>query len=158
MNLTVLRWLEHTVARCPHKTAFTDSSQSLTFAQFDHITKSIGSYLAARVPAGSPVVVMSGRHVRTPAAFLGVVRAGCFYAPIDATMPAGRLNQILGVIRAEYMLVDDEFLELARELNFSGEIIPISTAESTPIHEELLQRASASLLPSSPLYVIFTSG
>ena len=105
-----------------------------------------------------PVVVMSGRHVLTPAVFLGVVRAGCFYAPMDATMPAARLNQILGVIRAELMLVDKEFLEIAQKLDFSGRIVVTDDILDTPIEENLLKQAVAGLIPTSPLYVIFTSG
>ena len=88
MNQTVLNWLDHTAALCPDKGAFTDSDRTLTFGEFDRISKSIGTYLAQKISPNMPVVVMSGRHVLTPAVFLGVVRAGCFYAPMDATMPA----------------------------------------------------------------------
>ena len=158
MNDTVLVWLDRTAREYADKTLFTDSSRSLTFGEFDRITKSVGTYLASRVPCGSPVVVMSGRHVITPALFLGAVRAGCFYAPMDATMPVSRLNQILGVIKASHMLVDKDFLDIAGQLNFDGEIIVADDILDTPIDEALLRKASATLLPTSPLYVIFTSG
>ena len=158
MNDTVLVWLDRTAKEYADKTVFTDSSRSLTFGEFDRITKSVGTYLASRVPCGSPVVVMSGRHVVTPALFLGAVRAGCFYAPMDATMPVSRLNQILGVIKASHMLVDKDFLDIARQLDFDGELIVADDILDTPIDEALLAKASATLLPTSPLYVIFTSG
>ena len=57
---------------------------------------------------------MSGRHIYTPACFLGAVSAGCFYAPMDGDMPVTRLNQILGVIKARLMLVDKAHLEMAQ--------------------------------------------
>ena len=158
MNQTVLNWLDHTAALCPDKVAFTDSDRTLTFGEFDRISKSIGTYLAQKISPNMPVVVMSGRRVLTPAVFLGVVRAGCFYAPMDATMPAARLNQILGVIRAELMLVDKEFLEIAQKLDFSGRIVVTDDILDTPIEENLLNQAVAGLIPTSPLYVIFTSG
>ena len=78
MNQTVLNWLDHTVANLPDKTAFTDGSNSITFAQFDRYARSVGTYLAGETAPHSPVVVMCGRHIITPAVFLGVVRSGCF--------------------------------------------------------------------------------
>lgn len=158
MNRTVLTWLDHTAAQYADKTAFTDGERSITFAEFDTASKAIGSFLCKKTMPESPVVVMSGRHVLTPAYFLGVVRAGCFYAPMDATMPQARLNQILSVIKAKIMLVDRAFEKTARALSFDGEIVIADDILDTPLDDAALKKASAVLLPSSPLYVIFTSG
>ena len=158
MNQTVLKWLEQTVKTHTDKVMLTDENSSITFGEFDRISKAIGSCLAERVAPASPVVVMSGRHVITPAAFLGVVRAGCFYAPMDATMPVSRLNQILKIIKSKYMLVDRAFASVADQLDFDGERLYIDEIAETPINETLLARAAEQLLPTSPLYVIFTSG
>lgn len=158
MNQSVLNWLDSTAEKFAKKTAFSDSNSSITFADFNRISKSIGTFLAGKAPVNTPIVVMGGRHVITPAAFLGVVRAGCFYAPMDATMPVSRLNQILKVIQAKFMLVDKEYLDIANKLDFAGEQIVIDDILETPVDEFLLEQAASSLLPISPLYVIFTSG
>ena len=158
MNQTVLNWLDRTVALLPQKTAFTDSHSSITFQQFDRITKAVGSFLCGKVSGPAPIVIMSGRNTVTPAVFLGVVRAGCFYAPMDAGMPIPRLNQILGVIQAEFMLIDRDYLDAARQLDFHGTLIVIDDILDTPVDEPALQKAAADLLPTSALYVIFTSG
>lgn len=158
MNKSVLNWLDHIVQVFPDKTAFTDSNGSVTFGELDRMSKSIGTFLAGKVSGAEPVVVMSGRTVITPAVFLGVVRAGCFYAPMDATMPVSRLNQILNVIKSKIMLVDRDHVDVANRLDFDGEIVIIDDIVNTPANEDLLLRASAGLLPTSPLYVIFTSG
>lgn len=158
MNQTVLNWLDHTVANLPDKTAFTDGSNSITFAQFDRYARSVGTYLAGETAPHSPVVVMCGRHIITPAVFLGVVRSGCFYAPMDATMPVSRLNQILNVIQSKIMLVDKEFAAIAENLDFNGKIILVDDILDTEADDQLLEQRSSVLLPTSPLYVIFTSG
>ena len=158
MNQSVLNWLDRTAAAFPEKAAFTDSHGSITFRRFDSITKSVGSFLGKMISRPVPVVVMSGRKAITPAVFLGVVRAGCFYAPMDATMPIPRLNQILNVIQAQYMLVDRDHLEIAEQLEFTGTRIVIDEILDTPADEQLLAVTAARLLPTSPLYVIFTSG
>ncbi|MBO7252668.1 MAG: amino acid adenylation domain-containing protein [Oscillospiraceae bacterium] len=158
MDLSVLKWLDKTAALFPEKVVFSDKVQELTFSQLDGYAKSIGTYLANRLKVNSPVAVMSGRHVMTPACYLGVVRAGCFYAPMDATMPQTRLNQILNVIRADILLVDREFEFLARNLAFDGEIVVMEDILQTPVQEELLQKRAQWITATTPLYVIFTSG
>lgn len=158
MKTSVLNWLDSTAQEYPEKLVFTDSEQSISFAEFNNITKAIGSYLAPMLTSGSPVIVMSGRHIFTPACFLGIVRAGCFYAPMDASMPQARLNQILSVINADCMIVDRENLKIAEKLDFSGRIIVMEDIINTPCNEELLSKATAALNELSPLYVIFTSG
>lgn len=158
MNRTVLNWLDQTARTHAEKIMMTGEDSALTFFEFDQLTRSVGTWLASRLKPHSPVAVMSGRHPVTPAVFLGAVRAGCFYAPMDATMPVSRLNQILSVIQAPVLLVDRAFLDTARSLHFSGEIVVIDEITSTPADEALLERASEALLPTSPLYVIFTSG
>lgn len=158
MNTSVLDWLDNTAEKYSHKTVFTDSNSAITFCDFNTITKSIGSYLATIIEPGNPIMVMSGRHLLTPACFLGIVRAGCFYAPMDATMPQTRLNQMINVIKSDFMLVDKENLEIAQQLEFNGKIIVIEDIINTPIDDELINKASSTLNANSPLYVIFTSG
>lgn len=158
MQTSVLDWLDNTAGKYAGKTVFTDENRKITFSEFNNYTKSIGTYLARLVSGNAPVVVMSGRHVLTPSAFLGVVRAGCFYAPMDATMPLSRLNSILNVIKSDFMLVDKEHLETAKKLDFSGKIIIIDDIISTIPDENLLSKARLGLTEISPLYVIFTSG
>ena len=158
MQTSVLGWLDNTAERYAGKTVFADEDRKITFSEFNNYTKSIGTYIARLVSGNAPVVVMSGRHVLTPASFLGVVRAGCFYAPMDATMPLSRLNSILGVIKSDFMLVDKEHLETAKKLDFSGKIIIIDDIISIIPDENLLNKARSGLTELSPLYVIFTSG
>ena len=158
METSVLNRLDRAVSRYADKTMFKDPSGELTFAQFDQVTKSIAAGLAQFVAPGSPVAVMSGRHLFTPAYYLGAVRAGCFYAPIDGDMPATRLNQILSVIKAPVLLVDSAHLEQAQALDFDGKLIVADDLSDTPSDDALLAQRASTLTNVSPLYVIFTSG
>lgn len=158
MYKSVLCWLDAVAEKFSGKTVFSDKNTEITFSQFNEYTKAIGTFLADKVTAQSPVIVMSGRNVYTPACFLGVVRAGCFYAPMDSTMPVHRLNQIIGVIKSDYMIVDKENLEIAKSLDFQGEIYVLEDIINTNPDEALLAKATENLTEETPLYVIFTSG
>ena len=158
METSILNRLDRTAAAYADKVMFKDEHDSITFGAFNQLTKAVGTYLARKIPAGQPVAVMSGRHILTPSCFLGAVRAGCFYAPMDGDMPETRLNQIIGVIQAKFMLVDKAHYEAAKGLDFDGEIIVFEDIKDTEPDEELLAARAATLTCTSPLYVIFTSG
>lgn len=158
MENSVLCWLDSTAQKYAKKTIFFDSDSNLTFEEFNTYTKAVGTFLAGKIAQQSPVIVMSGRHALTPACFLGVVRSGGFYAPMDATMPAHRLNQIIGVIKADIMVVDREHLETAKALDFDGEIVVLEDILDTQIDEQKLAQATENLTEFAPLYTIFTSG
>ena len=158
MENSVLNRVDRTCAKYADKVLFKDEHGMLTFGGFDRATRAIGSFLAAKIPFGAPVAVMSGRHTLTPACFLGVVRAGGFYAPMDGDMPTARLNCILGVIKADFMLVDRAHLETAQKLDFKGELIVAEDILDSQVDEALLAQRAASFTCTTPLYVIFTSG
>ena len=158
MVLPIFKWLREAVLKYPDKTVFADGIRNLSFRELDSITKSVGSFTAGRMIPQSPVAVMTGRHVLTPACYIGVARGGCFYAPMDAEMPAARLNQILSVIDASVMIVDEEHKEKAESLDYNGEIVMLDDVLKTEGSDELLEKASETLTELSPLYVIFTSG
>lgn len=158
MQTSVINWLDNVVTQFPNKTAFYDTSSQITFSEFNEYTKNIGTFVAQRVSPLSPVIVMTGRHIMTPACYLGVARAGCFYAAMDAAMPVHRLNQIIGVIKSAHMIVDREHLEIAESLDFSGDIYILEDILETPSNAELLTKATTNITEQTPLYAIFTSG
>lgn len=158
MQTSVLDWLDKTTDEFKGKYAFFDTESKISFGEFNKYTKSVGTYLASITAADKPVIVMCGRNVVTPACFLGVVRAGCFYAPMDASMPLHRLNQIINVIKSDVMLVDRANFETASKLDFGGKIVVVEDIINTVPDECLLSKIEKNIVGTSPLYVIFTSG
>ena len=95
MQKNVLEWLEATANRLPDKVAFEDVDNTITFKEISDRAKAIGSALTEKVDVRQPIIVISGRNVYTPTIFLGIVYAGCFYAPLDTSAPIVRLNKII---------------------------------------------------------------
>ena len=150
--------LDHFVHVSPDRVLYKDEFGTFTWGEFLAASDAVGTYLARLVGPANPVAVMTGRHVRTPACFLGVVKAGCFYAAMDGDLPKARLKQMLGVVRAPVMLVDRAHLEAAQGLDFHGEIVVMEEILRTPADPELLLSRKSAITAVSPLYVIFTSG
>ncbi len=158
MEKSILTWLDRAEDLYQDKVAYRDGENTISFRDAAGISRAVGSCLTEYVQPQEAVAVLTGRSVMTPPCFFGVVRAGCFYAPMDATMPDTRLNQILSVIKAEVMIVDRENLEKANGLSFSGKMLILEEIIDTPVNEEALKKAVFNLTGKAPLYAIFTSG
>lgn len=158
MDTSILKMLDRASEKYTGKVVYRDGEENITFGELKKQAQAVGSWIAKKLPPESPVSVLAGRNIITPVCYLGIVQAGCFYAPMDLTMPASRLNQILSVVDSKVMLVSKENLELARSLEYKGEIVVIEDILDTQIDEDLLKSAQNNLTEYSPLYVIFTSG
>lgn len=158
MDTSILKMLDRASEKYAGKVVYRDGEENITFGELKKQAQAVGSWIAKKIPPESPVSVLAGRNIITPICYLGVAEAGCFYAPMDLTMPASRLNQILSVVDSKVMLVSKENLELAKSLEYKGEIVVIEDILDTKIDEDLLESARNNLTEYSPLYVIFTSG
>ena len=158
MITDIIKQLEKTAARLPDKVMFSDEGGSLTFSQVRDKAKSLASALIPMTEGRKPVAVMSSRCSLTPAIFLGIVYAGCFYAPMDSTQPEKRLEGILGVLQPEILIADRENAERAKALGFEGEVLIAQELFETEINDELIAQRRSTACVDDPLYVIFTSG
>ena len=106
MQRNVLEYLEQTWRGCPDKTAFSNGTDGVTFAEVSGNARRIGTVLAKRGFAAEPVVVFMEKHPRSVVAFFGVVYAGCYYVPLDEEMPLFRVELILNTLRPRACIVD----------------------------------------------------
>ncbi|MDR0917093.1 MAG: amino acid adenylation domain-containing protein [Oscillospiraceae bacterium] len=147
-------YLERTAARVPDKTAFTDESGSVTFAELLRRANAVGTMLTRRnIALRQPVAVLVGRDTASVVALLGVLAAGCCYAPIDADTPTARLEKILRTLSPAAILSRD-----GAELPTDAPIIAFDSAFSEFPDTALLAERRAAVLDVDPAYIIHTSG
>ena len=154
----ILERLKAAAAAYPDKVLYNDTSDTVTFLQADVLSDRIGSFILAKGVKNRPVVVMTGRNVLTPVCYLGVVKAACYYAPLDHTVPPVRISQVLSVIGADTMIADADTAQLAAKLGFKGSVYMLEDMIKAEPDPGLLEGAWEGLTEDHPLYVIFTSG
>ncbi|MCW3842676.1 amino acid adenylation domain-containing protein [Micromonospora yasonensis] len=102
----------------------------------------VAAALAARGLSGAPVGVLAARSRETVVAFLGVLRAGAVFVPLDPDAPPARLAAQLGAVGAEVVVgVGAPATVTVDDLVAAGGEPP------APVPA-----------PADPAYVIFTSG
>lgn len=151
----VLAWLEDAARLSSDAIAFDRPGTCLTWNQVRHAARNIGSFLAARIPRQQPVLILMEKSPDCLCAMLGTVYAGCFYTPLDSSMPEARMRLIADTLQPAAILFEERFANLA------GKLSPKAYCVS-----EIPQQADAFLLDerrrqhvdNDLLYVLFTSG
>ena len=140
---SLLDYLEKSAERFPDKTAFADENESVTFKQLRDLGWSVGTAASKHIGGtNKPVAVLTTHSVSDIVAFIGVLFAGCFYIPVDASAPDSftklRLKTIAPAMIIEAKMIAD---------------LPCETPDL-----KMLESVRARVLPADPAYAIFTSG
>lgn len=158
MENHVLSYLDEIVKKKPDKLAYANEEVGYTFRQAYQQSRAVGTWIHQGGYCREPVAVLMERHPRTILCFLGIVAAGCFYAPIDLEMPQSRIQMILASCKARLLICDESVRERAESLSFPGEVCTYEEIAVTPEDGEALGRIREASLDVDPIYVVFTSG
>ncbi|MGV4925918.1 amino acid adenylation domain-containing protein [Streptomyces sp. BHT-5-2] len=140
-------------ARTPDAVAVSTDTASLTYRELDERTERLAGFLVAQgIGPGDVVGVLGDRCLELPVAVLGVLKAGAAYLPLDPTVPALRLLDLV------------ERAGAARVLAQPG--VPVPDGLAAPVTyldapEPYAERPQAPLARGGSrdlAYVIYTSG
>lgn len=156
----LLEDLEHTAARCPDRVAYRDGKQDITFAQLRAASRRMGTALAGCLPRRAAVaVMMDPRGAACVPVFMGVWQAGCFYAPLDPSLPEERLRLILTNLQPQALVCDAGRQAKAAQVCPAGcALMPCQTLEAQEEDGTLLARRRAQATPEDLATVMYTSG
>ena len=154
----ILEFLEATSAKYPEKIAFEDDESSLSFSELSKLAKAGGSYLAGRGLYKEPVVVFMSKAPRTVAAFMGVIYAGCYYVPMDKSMPLHRIRMILKKLSPRAIICDEGSAAMAEELGWGEAVINCEAFFAAEVNDKALSEVRAESIDTDPIYIVFTSG
>lgn len=158
MLKNILEYLEATAPRLPEKIAYSDGQTDMTFSALLAESRSVGSALLAKCYGQEPIAILMAKQPSQIAAFYGCVYAGCFYVPLDADMPVGRMELILETVGARALIVDAKGERIAQKLSFEGEVLSYSALAGHPENASALAEVRDRQIDTDPIYIVFTSG
>src|SRR5438876_51958 len=136
MNL--LERIDHWGTVSPDAIAHVSDDRSLTYGELCRRSDALALYLAERFAAVHGAIALLGhREPEMLIAFLGAVKSGRPYVPIDTALPQTRIDQILISSRAALSLTPDQIRQFS-----PGEL----RGPTMPVEK------------NDPFYVLFTSG
>lgn len=161
MITNILSYLEQSCSRWADKTAISDDKNSLTFAQWNSYSRSIGTALdqATSHSLRKPVLVFVDRRIEGLVGFMGVVQSGNFYVPIDCKMPEQRVKLIIDVLQpVAAIAVTPAEEKILDSIAFQGARLNYQEVIQTKEDNGRLAEIRGQMIDTDPIYSIFTSG
>ncbi|MFJ9567910.1 amino acid adenylation domain-containing protein, partial [Streptomyces fuscichromogenes] len=171
--VTVTELFERQAARTPDAVAAICGDEEIDYARLEERAARLAGVLASRgVGAESVVAVAMDRSVDMVVALLAVLKAGGAYLPIDLAHPAQRVAFMLDDARPVCVVSDRALPDVLAEVLSDGLGMPVLTVDGHsvtgaphPAGAGVAPGGGAGavdgrrlLLPSHPMYVMYTSG
>ncbi|MFI6623074.1 amino acid adenylation domain-containing protein, partial [Streptomyces sp. NPDC050528] len=163
---TVVELFERQVERTPDATAVVADGVEVSYRELDAAANRVARYLAARgVGVESVVAVVLERGIDVVVAFLGVLKAGAAYLPVDVHLPAQRVGLMVDDSGAGCVLTSVACASLVAESVPLG--VPVVVVDEPGVAAELAgfddgvlssSERNGEPLPDNSAYVIYTSG
>lgn len=148
---TVPALMAERVAASPDAVAVVGERESLTYRELDRRADAVAARLVERgVRPGSVVGVLLDRSPTMVAAWLGILKAGAAFLPLDVSYPAARLRFMLADSGAAVMLSDAGSTAAA----LPGPGVPTLMVDGTRPASPVARTVG----PADVAYVIYTSG
>ena len=153
----VLDWLSDAARLSPDAIAFEQPEKKITWKQTEKRARAVGSRVAALVPRQTPVLILMEKNPDCLSAMFGAAYAGCFYTPLDSSMPENRMRLIAETLRPGAVLYEEKFAETAKRIAGDAALL-CCTGIPEEINDGLLTERRREHIDSGLLYVLFTSG
>ena len=146
---------EETARLAPNQVAIIADGRSFTYGEVNaHADKVAAELIARNLPLETPIGVYADRSPELLIAFVGILKAGCTYVPLDPLHPVERLQYMMDEMRAPVVLTEK------REHSLSGSAAFISVADILAAPAKVLPPGAypRAFTPDNLAYIIFTSG
>lgn len=153
-SLTVIDLFKEQVERVPNNTAIVFQDKHMSYKELDDLSEALAIYLKKKgIKAEKSIGILIKRSDVFPVCFLGVLKAGGAYQPLDPKQPKARLTYMMEDTKMDILILDEDLQELVSE--FEGEIIYTKDIYSLPLDLKVeLGRPS----PEDLFNILYTSG
>jgi D-alanine--poly(phosphoribitol) ligase subunit 1 len=139
LSMDIVARVDEWSYRRPDRLAHISGERSLSYRELKIRSDALAAHLSSlHLDERSPIAVLGHKEPEMLIAFLGCIKAGHPYAPIDTSLPRQRIDGIIRSSGAQITLTP----EFTRE------------ASATDVRDFVHHRMS----PSDPFYIMFTSG
>ena len=142
--------------RYPERIVMISGDKKLTYGELINWSGKIASYIETNADSKSPVMVYGHKDVLMLPAFLGCIRSGRAYCPVDSSTPAERVRDIADSIDNPMILATEELTCLDEErfhIISKDKLREIAEDEGLKEIDPSLQ-----VKEDDTYYIIFTSG
>ncbi len=158
MQISILEYLDKTISSYPEKTAIVEDHRTISFYDLDQFARKIATRLITIGVENIPVAVFMPKGINAIVSFLGINLSGNFYVPLDIKSPISRVNNILDVLKSDYILTDKKHIDLLAGIKNKKVFVIDDIIDEIVADNELIKKVLDEKIDTDPVYSIFTSG
>ena len=113
--MEIIERIDHWGRTTPDHPAYKSGSRTLTYGVLRDRSDALAAHLAGSLPEKAPVVVLGHKEPELIIAYLGVIKSGRAYVPVDTATPAQRIERIAAASGAALILTPEKVADLAAE-------------------------------------------
>ena len=111
--MEIIERIDHWGKVTPGHPAFRSGGRTLTYGELWQRSDALAAHLASSLPEKAPVVVLGHKEPELLIAYLGVIKSGRAYVPVDTAMPPQRIERIAAVSGAPLTLTPEKVAEIS---------------------------------------------
>jgi non-ribosomal peptide synthetase component F len=161
-NNSIVDVFQQKARQFPEAIAVKDASALMTYCEMDNTSDRLALWLLEQsMPPESLVGVFSDRSCETVVVFLGVLKAGLAYLPLDVKTPPVRLRTILGAISKPFLILQGSNACIPKSTLSNAKISKLKEAFLHDLkggYEGKRRLKMSAPMANSLAYVMFTSG
>ena len=111
--MEIIERIDHWGKMTPDHPAYISGGRTLTYGELCRRSDALAAHLAGSLPEKAPVVVLGHKEPELLIAYLGVIKSGRAYVPVDTAVPPQRIERIAAASGAPLILSPEKVAELS---------------------------------------------
>ena len=111
--MEIIERIDHWGRTTPDHPAYISGGRALTYGELCRRSDALAAHLAASLPEKAPVIVLGHKEPELIIAYLGAIKSGRAYVPVDTGVPPQRIERIAVASGAPLILSPDKVAELS---------------------------------------------
>lgn len=162
-EVSVNKLFEIHAEKTPQATALIFQHQEITYAELNEKANQLANYLIGEkgVTSNSPIAILYEPSVDMVVAILAVLKAGCYYVPLDTANPVERSRSILSEAGSSLLLTHwsrDNVNALMPNTALAHQEIEVVETHQLDFQEYSKANLNLEIRGSDLIYIMFTSG
>jgi D-alanine--poly(phosphoribitol) ligase subunit 1 len=109
----IIERIDHWGKTTPDHPAYISGGRTLAYGELCRRSDALAAHLAESLPEKSPVVVLGHKEPELLVAYLGAIKSGRAYVPVDTAVPPQRIERIASASGASLILTPQKVAELS---------------------------------------------
>lgn len=156
MITEIISELDQAADRYADRVYFDELGTRHSFADLRDYSNAFAAWLdKIQLPAGSPIMFYGDHQFEMVAGFIGGVKAGHAYIPVETGSALPRMQSIIDAANPRLVVAIDDFPD--DKLNYDGQIINLHELQAV-MAEKTSYQLTHPVEKDQPFYILFTSG